>query len=386
MSGQKYGAQSVRQLAALVDRVAPRDPGRWDGREKAPGAAGVMVQVSPERARQLWMLVGMFDRAIDRQEMPGRAVRSLPQLFTWAALGPFWELAVAGELRHFAKDVGKPLPVASQRVVRDCLGILAAMAVPGKRVRLPVLEQPEPKPVVAERQLTAVYRELVDMAGRGPLELDGVTMPADERSRLLAVVAVVLDAAPRTGEMVAMRLADLGPGEGWVEVSRRPQNRRDGVRQEDVAAGLGVSRTAVAYALSPRPELRAKVSEATRQAVAREVEAGGDAGPVVERYALREGTRVALRRWLAVRERVVDPLTGGKSALWVTLRASKLGPPGLPISGQGLVQSYTRGMTALNMLMAGQYGWEPMPMTLDRLRRSVWPLPLDGPGDEAVAG
>jgi hypothetical protein len=43
-------------------------------------------------------------------------------------------------------------------------------------------------------------------------------------------------------------------------------------------------------------------------------------------------------------------------------------------------------MTALNMLMAGQYGWEPMPMTLDRLRRSVWPLPLDGPGDEAVAG
>jgi len=360
-----------------VERVAPRDPARWEEREKAPGAAGVMVKVSPQRARQLWMLVGMFDRAVGREEMPGRSVRSLPQLFTWASLGPFWELAVAGELRHFAKDVGKPLPVASQRVVRDCLGIVAALAVPGKRVRLPVLEQPELKPVVAQRQLTAVYRELVDMAGRGPLELDGVTMPADERARLLAMVAVVLDAAPRTGEMVAMRLADLGPGEEWVEVTRRPQNRRDSVRQEDVAAELGVSRTAVAYALSPRPELRAKVSEATRQAVAREVEAAGDAGPVVERYALRKGTRVALRRWLAVRERVMDPLTGGKSALWVTLHASKAGPLGLPISGQGLVQSYTRGMTALNMLMAGQYGWEPMPTTLDRLRRSVWPLQLD---------
>jgi integrase len=308
--------------------------------------------------------------------MPGRSSRAVAQLFTWAALRPFWELAVAGELRHLVQHVGRPLPVASQRVVRDCLGILAGVAVPGKRVRLPVLEQAELKPTVTAGQLTAVYRELVDMAGRGPLEFDGVSMPVDERARLLAMVAVVLDAAPRTGELTAMRLPDVGPDEEWVRVVRRPQNRRDTARQDDIAAGLGVSRTAVAYALSPRPELRAKVSEATRQAVAREVEQV-DTGPVVERYALREGTRVALRRWLRVRERVVDPLEGGKSAVWVTLHASKAGPPGLPISGEGLGDSYTRGMTALNMLMAGSYGWEPMPTTLDRLRRSVWPLPLE---------
>jgi hypothetical protein len=376
---QSYETPSVRQLASLVNRVAPRDPSRWEGRERIPGAGGVPIQVSPERGRQLHMVVGMFDRAFSPT---AEAVAGLPRadvrnLFSSRSLRAFWELAVAGQLRSRPQEVGRVLPVASQRIVRDCLGMLAAKLVPGRRVWLPVVDQPEPKSTVDAGQLTAVYRELVDMAGRGPLEFDGVSMPVDERARLLAVVAVVLDAAPRTGELTAMRLPDVGPGEGWVRVVRRPQNRST-LRQEDVAAELGVSRTAVAYALSRRAELRGKVSEATRQAVLREVERA-DTGPVVERYALRPGTRVALRRWLRVRERVVDPLEGGKSAVWVTLHASKAGPPGLPISGEGLGESFTRGMTALNMLMAGQFGWEPMPTTLDRLRRSVWAEPLDEP-------
>ena len=66
MSGQQWSAPSVRQLAAVVERVAPRDPAAWDGREKAPGAAGVWVQVSPERGKQLHMVLSMFDRAVGR--------------------------------------------------------------------------------------------------------------------------------------------------------------------------------------------------------------------------------------------------------------------------------------------------------------------------------
>lgn len=372
-----YKASSVRHLAARVERIAPRDAGAWEAREKVAGAAGLPIQVSQERARQVWMVVGMFDRAVGREEMPVRSVRSVEQLFTWASLRPFWQLAVGGELRSYAKDVGKPLSLASQRIVRDVLRMLAELVVPDKRVRLPELDQAELKATVAPVQLTAVYRELVDLAGRGPLSAGGVAIHPDERTRLLAMVAVVLDAGPRSGELAAMQLADVGAGEEWVAVTRHPQNRAgSGVRQADVAAALGLAPSTVAYALSEREELRRKLTEQTRQEVLAEV-ARADTAPRVERYALREGTRVAVRRWLARRGELVDPLTGGKYALWVTVHASKAGPPGISILPQGLRQSFTRGMTALNMVMAGHHGWEPMPTTLEQLRRSVQAEPLE---------
>ncbi|MGV9249381.1 hypothetical protein [Streptomyces sp. NPDC003710] len=43
--------------------------------------------------------------------------------------------------------------------------------------------------------------------------------------RLTAVVALVLDAAPRSGELVALRLSDLRPGAVYVD--RRPQHSVD---------------------------------------------------------------------------------------------------------------------------------------------------------------
>jgi hypothetical protein len=372
---QKYKAPSVRQLAAVVERVAPRDRARWDAREKIPGAGGVPIQVSEERGRQLWMVVDMFGRAVGRDEMPGRSSRTMEQMFTWAALRPFWELAAAGELRKVAKDVGKPLSLPTLRIVRDCLGMLAGKVVPGKRVRLPRLEQAQPKETVRPGQLTAVYRELVDLAGEGPLERDGIALKPDERTRLLAMVAVVLDAAPRSGEMEAMTLADVGPGEEWLRIVRRPQNAA-GVRNEDLAAALDLSTATVAKVMSGNPKYAGSVSEATRQAILNEA-ARWDAEPVVERYELRPGTRVALRRWLRRRAELVYPLEGSADALWVTIVPSKAGPPGVSIRAQGILQSYTRGMTALNMLMAGSYGWEPMPTTLEQLRRSVTVEPLE---------
>ncbi|MGW2843976.1 helix-turn-helix domain-containing protein [Streptomyces sp. NPDC001274] len=368
-----YSALSVRQLAALVERVAPRDPARWDGRERVPGAGGVLIQVSRQRADQLWMVVGMFDRAVGRDEMPGRSSRTAEQLFTWAALRPFWDLAAAGELRARG-EVGRPLPLASQRVVLDCLQMLARLAVPGKQLRLPVLPQPELKATVPDRSLASLYRGLVDMAGTGPLERDGTALTYEDRTRLLAMVAILLDAAPRSGELAAMRLDDLAAGEAAVGVRRRQQKGAPN-RAEEIAALAEVHPATVLAVLRGRLD---QMSEATRQRVLAAVDELGPA-PEVEWYLLREGSRVAVRRWLEVREGLVEeaPLTGGRTGLWVTLHPSKAGPPGITLLPDGLRRAYVRGITALNFVMAGMHQWEPLPVKMEQVRRSVSAVPLE---------
>ncbi|MFC9626297.1 hypothetical protein ACFTXM_42220 [Streptomyces sp. NPDC056930] len=101
--------------------------------------------------------------------------------------------------------------------------------------------------------------------------------------------------------------------------------------------------------------------------------------PEVEWYPLREGSQVAMRRWLKVWQQLVEslPLEGAKTALWVSLVPSKAGPPGVPLRAQGLRQAYARGITALNRVMAGSYGWEPLPTTMERVRRSAEVVPLE---------
>ncbi|MFF1444093.1 hypothetical protein [Streptomyces sp. NPDC058295] len=372
MSGQQYSTPSVRQLASVVERVAPRDPAKWDGREKAPGAGGIPVQVSEQRARQLWMVVGMYGRAVGREEMPKRASRELAQLFTPPALRAFWALAVAGQLRHWEKDVGKELPVASQRAVRDCLKVLASLSVPDRLVKLPRVEEPGLKPTVDPRQLTAVYRELVDLAGSSPLERDGRGIRAQERARLLAMVSVVLDTGARVGELERMNVDDLGPGLGMVRVVRRPQ--RAGKGYEEVAFRLGIAQSTVSKVMAGQD---ARASHQLAHDIRREVEEVQGAGPRVERYELSHAARVALERWLDVRQSLVADIEGGKSALWVTVLQSKAGPPGIRIRAQGLGQSYARGVNVLNWLMAGQPGWEPLPVRMEQLRRAVDPMPLE---------
>jgi integrase len=373
---QKYGAPSVRQLAAVVERVAPRDPARWDGREKAPGAGGILVQVSEQRAKQLWMVVGMYDRAVGRSGEGRFPTRSAAELFQPQVLRRFWALAIAGGLRHWTKDVGKPLPVPTRRTVRDCLKILARLVVPGQQPELPVLEDAEPKPTVDPRQLTAVYRELVDLAGEGPLELDGRGIRAQERARLLAMVSVVLDTGARVGELERMNVDDLGPGLSEVRVVRRPQ--RAGKGYEEVAFRLGIAQSTVSKVMAGQD---ARASHQLAHDIRREVEEVQGAGPRVERYELSHAARVALRRWLDVRKSLVAEIEGGKSALWVTVIQSKAGPPGVRIRAQGLGQSYARGVQVLNWLMAGRPGWEPLPVRMEQLRRAVDPMPLEN--DEA---
>ncbi|MEU5660055.1 hypothetical protein ABZ802_31220 [Streptomyces sp. NPDC047737] len=330
--------------------------------------------VSEGRLRQLRMVVDMFDRAVGRDEMPARSSRTAAQLFTWAALRPFWALAEAGELRHWEKDVGKPLPVTTLRVVRNCLEILASRVLPeGKRVRLPELELPKLKPTVDGRALDSLYRGMVDLAGRGPLVRDGTALSPEDRARLLAMVAVLLDAAPRSGEMARQTLDELAPDLTAVGVRRQAQ-RRDEARAREVAAVTGLHPRTVQMILSGAGHDRSLATEDRVRAAL----AGLPPVPEVEWFELREGSRVAVRRWLEVRQQLVEavPLTGQKTALWVSLVPTKAGPTGLPLRAQGLRQAYARGITALNWVMAGEYGWEPLPTTMEQIRRSVDVVPL----------
>ncbi|MFC8339310.1 hypothetical protein ACFUJX_20180 [Streptomyces rubiginosohelvolus] len=373
----KYGSPAVRQLAAVVERVAPRDQARWEGRLRVPGAGGVPVRVSEQRARQLWALVGMFDRAVGRPEVAGgRVLRSVGRLFAPEVLDAVFGLAVAGELRHRAEDRGRALPVASQRVFLDCVALLAPVAAPGVGLVLPVLPQPELKPTLERGPLEALYRGMVDLAAQGPLSRDGAGLSYEQRSRLLAMVAILLDAAPRSGELAALGVADLAAGEVAVGVRRR-QQKGPAPRREEIAALAEVHPETVRAVMQGRLEAR---SEATRQRVLAAVKELGPP-PEVEWYPLREGSRVAVRRWLEVRKQVVEslPLTGSRRGLWVTLQASVAGPPGVTLSPDGVRRSYAKGITALNWVMAGSRGWEPLPVRMEQVRRSVSVVPLDGP-------
>lgn len=319
MTPKQHTAPSVRQLSAVVD-----------------GMAGA---VSEGRLRQLRMVVDMFGRAVGRDEMPKRSSRTAEQLFTWAALRPFWELAAAGELRARAKDVGTPLPLATRHVVLGCLRLLAEQVVPDKEVRLSVIPPPAPRATTTPVQEAAMFRLMVSMAGREQVGFGGQSRQVNEnyRSRLLALTAVVLDTRSRAGELSRMRVQDLTEGLDSVRVVRRQQN---GTHLEPVEVSL----------------------------------------------PLGQDAQVALRRWLRVRARLVYALEGAGDALWVSVAASNRGePPGVPLRAQSLGASYARGVRWLNGVMAGREGWEPLPDRLEGLRRAWVPPGEVRVRDERVA-
>ncbi|HEY5834957.1 hypothetical protein [Streptomyces sp.] len=295
---------SVRALDAVVDALAG--------------------EVSASRARQLRMVVGMWSRALEMWPAGRRRpAGSAAGMFAEPTLRAFWDLAAAGRLRAREEDIGRELPVATLRIVRDCLGILAGEVVPGREVWLPVVERQDLKSAVAPGQLRVLYRRLVDMAGQGPLERDGTLLSAEDRTRLLAIVAVVLDTGARSGELAAQRVGDLDEDLLELRSVRRPQN-----------------------------SVQLPVQEAV--------------------WPLQPGTAVAVRRWLVVRDGLISHLEGTQSALWVSLQANQWQPePGFALRAQGIRQAYARGVAALNWVMAGETGWEPLPGVLERLTRTV---------------
>lgn len=326
---------SVRELAAIVERVAPRDPVAWEGRPLVRGR-----QVSKSRADQLRATLGHLDRALAVGGFPRGAGARVSVLLSTRGVDRVLELGgdEAGLLRDPRHGATGAFSWAQLAVLRDCLGLLAELAGVAEGLVLPRVfrERQHLREVPSRAQTTVLYRRMADQAANVPL--------GDLAVRALAVVGIVLDAGVRSGELAAMRVDEVGPGEESVVVVRRAQN----------ATHL------------PTP------------------------GPEVVR--LRAGSRVALRRWLRLRAQVVGALEGSAPAeLWVSLRPAAvpqpdgsrvMRPPGMPLSAQSLARGHCGGMETVNSVMAGRWiadreapegggPWVPLPTTLEQLRRAV---------------
>jgi hypothetical protein len=327
---------AIRALDGAVDRVAPRDHSAWEVRP--PLVRG--VHVSTSRARQLRATVRQLERCLSEDGVllpPARTY--VGELLNARNIDTFLEAAASGRWRD--RPAEGELSWSSLATLRDCLKILGEEAGLGELV-LPAVyrERLDLSPVVPAAQQLVLYRQLADMAARAPEDLDAANhrdrVRAMMRVRLLALVGVVLDTGARSAELRGMRVdRDLGEGLGTVTVRRRPQN----------ATHL--------------PE-------------------------VVETYVLREGAQAALRWWLELRNDLMVLVQGGKSALWVAVRAGSGDPvPGLPLQEWGLERAYAKGVAALNAEMAGRWDaaahgpWMPLPRRMEQLRRGVHAQPID---------
>ena len=298
---------TIRCLGRLVDALAPG--------------------VSDSRVRQLRMTVGQLERALAHDRMPHGAKSQLAVLLSPRGVDAFLEAATTGELRT-GPGAGE-LSWSSLATLRDCLRILGDAA--GMDLVLPQIyrESRDLAATATPGQQAALWRRLADMAARGPLEYGHASIPVRDRTRLLAMVGVVLDTGARSTELSAMDLGDLDDGMAELRVCRRPQNAAHLPAVEDVCV-------------------------------------------------LRDGTRVALRRWMAVRAELLregDRPT--ERALWVSLTSvppAGQRAPGWRLGPRGVRDAYTRGVRLLNGVMAGEPGWEPLPRHLEQLRRAVVPV------------
>jgi transposase/integrase len=322
VSGQQQVPPSVRELWAVVDRLAPRDEVAWEGRPAL--RRGRLV--SRSRALQLRTTMAHLERAVGRPEMPEGAAGSVRVLLGPEGADAFLELAAAGELRAPGTGRSGELSWSSVAALRDCLAILGEEA--GVEMLLPRVWRPQAKPPVTPGQAAALYRRMADMAASAPLDA--------LLARTLAVVGVALDSGMPSGDMVARRLADVDLEAGTVRGAWHRQN----------ATHL------------PVPE---------------------------ETVRLREGTVVALGQWLRFRQQLVDGLEGSDpGALWVTTHPvtrdfadgrSELYPKGMPLGQWGFGAAYRSGVARLNAVMAGRWDgdgpWAPLPLRFEQLVRAV---------------
>lgn len=266
------------------------------------------------RRRQLDMVRGELERALARGALPVGARRSLRRLLEEEALGPYVRLAESGVLRHRRVDGAfPPTSEATNEIRRKCIDLLRE-ALGMTALRLGGGEIPlQPAPEAAT--LSALTRQLDQY-------LHGAMSPA--QTRLTAVLAIELDTAARSGELVELRTTDLAKDNAAVYVERNPQG------------------------------------------------GGAIEGEWVETSAL---TRAALERWLPVRKGLMQR-AHGTSKLWVSLWMNHDGvlddqgntvirPPGMPLEENGLITSYRVGRLRYDGLR------QLLPLKLEQLRRAV---------------
>ncbi|WP_033223001.1 site-specific integrase [Kitasatospora phosalacinea] len=289
------------------------------------------------RAKQLRWVAGELRTALERGALPPEAARSLDALLAPAALAAYLTAAEQGLLRRKpAARPEQPSP-ASMRVRENCLRILGARA--GVPLTLPDRDPPpvELRPVVTARPRSILLGHLESAARPGR---------SDARSRILAIIATVLDTGCRAGELCALRTRDVDLHHGTIRLTRLPQHR------------------------DPRTP------------------------PATETVALSPTTLAALRHWLTARARLTvrdpaeppGPDNQTTDALWVSIAPSGHPRPGLPLHFRGLARAYARAVHDLNTDMAGQPGWHPLPRRMEPLRRAIRLRPddPDGPADATV--
>jgi hypothetical protein len=272
------------------------------------------LPASTARRRQLGMLRRELAGALARNALPVPARRSLRRLLQEDALDPYVRLAESGALRtRLVGGQRPPTSAMTNRARLDCLDVLReAVGLP--RVRLGS-GAAELRPIPAAGQLAQLRRQLDQ-------DLAGYLSPG--RTRFTAVVAIVLDTAAASGELVAQRATDLDDDHSSVKLDRRPRH--------------------------------------------------GVAAPEGGRFGLSPLGQAALGGWLPVRTDFVSR-AHGTTRLWVSLHPNHDGvlddegratlrPAGMPLEENGLITSYRRGRE--------QYGLQRLlPPQLSQLRRAV---------------
>lgn len=316
---------AIRRLESVVERVAPRDPDRWEARPALKRGR----LVSPSRARQLRATVRQLGLAVGHEGMPEGCGRSVKRLLAPEAVDAFLELASEGVFRDpdKAKLLGKPLPWSTRAMLRDCLVILGEEA--GVQVVAPRVyrERLDLAPVAEAAQLAALYERLVWLSGDAPVDA--------LMARSLACAGLVLDSRMRSGDLATRRVehVHLDEGDPWVEGVWTPQ-------------GWGRAREEPAV-LSP-------------------------------------GTVAALGRWLRFRDELVAGLQGSDHGmLWVTVQrmgrlvggVGQTYEAGMPLRAQGLRMGFSAGMARLNGVLAARWKgpgpWSPLPLRVEQWRRGV---------------
>ncbi|MFJ4848355.1 MULTISPECIES: hypothetical protein [unclassified Streptomyces] len=305
---------AIRQLRSARDR-ALGDPG---------------IATSRSRAERLRKATNVLERAA--ADVPRESLRSLDTLFADDVLGhperPDTVLGriAAGLYRTRGADVGKELTAASRRDIMDGIADL------NRAARRP----PFWWEARGMRPWSKHTKEPLDVTGhivlRRALSTPVTARREPYRLRMLAALEVLwATGVPREG-LVGADTTDLVDEESRIRLTVNLPGRTTAVQEE---------------------------------------------------FVLPRSARSALRLWLPVRRQVIaqhldaGPDHPANQALFVTLRhtvaepasgASRMVPPGIRITGNGLETDYSKWARTLNGEHVGQKGW-PVPTDLYTVAR-----------------
>ncbi|WP_037603395.1 site-specific integrase [Streptacidiphilus rugosus] len=225
-------------------------------------------------------------------------VRTVAELFTTSTLALLWELGCTDRLRsRTARRSRREGPQSVNTRLARWSSLNRLLEASGCAAELPPRPQPAPRVVpIDPDEGVRVADEIEPRRQRrfGERDLKMV--------RLLAVVGLILDTGARTAELHALRWDDFGPELSTV--------------------------TLVRYGPGANVEVP----------------------PLREVYALSRRTREALEDWRTERDALAAGIQGAdEGKVWVTLSASRSGPPGRSLALGGLARTYN---TVIDLLEA----------------------------------